>query len=154
MNFLKKGESILFTATYNLSDNNIVNNINTFPVNIEKITNSSNIMAVQSNSCNLKNSSTIYLLENYTLSSYKNNNSKKLGQITWNSLYPNGSSSLISLPSFQKFVVLGASGIFKNVLSVVIDFTNQNRIIYFIGNCNYNIIEMGKNIILDELKKY
>ena len=81
MSFLKQGESILFTASYNLSDNNIVGIINTFPVKIDKITNSSNVMAVQSNSCNLKNSSTIYLLENYTLSSFKNNNTKKLDKL-------------------------------------------------------------------------
>ena len=153
MSFLKEGESILFKGTYNVNDFNVSGNINTISVTIDKIPTSFNIMVAQSTPTNIKNSKDIYLLENYTLSSYKSNNSKKLGEITWNGLYANGQSSNITTPSIQKFVVLGSNGIFKNVTAVFIDFNNPIRIIYFVGFCK-NIIQSSKDMIFNTFKNY
>lgn len=153
MGFLKEGEIVLFTGNYNLSNGNVSGNLDTLSVTIDKIPNSFNILVAQSNAVNLKNSTNIYLLENYTLSSYKSNNSKKIGQISWNGLYPNGQTIFTTLPSIQKFIVLGNNGIFKNVTSVVIDFNNPDRVIYFVGYCK-NIIQTSKDMIFNTLKNY
>ena len=47
----------------------------------------------------------------------------KLGEITYNSLYPDSGSGTTSEPSIQTMTVLGADGIYTGVKSVVMDFT-------------------------------
>ena len=62
--------------------------------------------------------------EVYTWITYNDSSlTKKLGEITYNSLYPDSGSGTISQPSIQTMTVLGANGIYSGVTSVIMDFT-------------------------------
>jgi hypothetical protein len=74
----------------------------------------------------------------FTLSSYKKNCNKKIydkkiGQITWNGLFPDRNSNNYTNPNFLSFTILGGSGIYSKVTKVIIDYTNETRKVYFIG---------------------
>jgi len=73
------------------------------------------------------------LYETYTFSSYKNNFSKKIGQITWNAFYPDNGKNGNTVSKFEQFTILGNSGIYNKVTKIIIDFSNDLRKIYFIG---------------------
>ena len=62
--------------------------------------------------------------ECYTWVTYTDNTlSVKLGQITYDALYPDSGTGSFTLPSIQNMTVLGASGIYANVNEVIMDFT-------------------------------
>ena len=134
--FLNKNEFILFLGSYDTKNRNLVGNISTLPCNISKNKDGYNIRPAQFYYVSDKNRPNIkFLYETYTISSYKDNNlEKKIGEITWNGLYPDNGSEGISKSSIQSFVVLGKSGIYQCVTRVIIDFRKSTeRIIYFIG---------------------
>ena len=134
--FLRKNEYILFLGSYDTKNRNVVENISTLPCNISINKDGYNIRPSQYYYVSDKNTPNVkFLYETYTISSYKNQNlGKKIGEITWNGLYPDNGSGGITSSSIQSFVVLGKSGIYKCVTKVIIDFRKgTERIIYFIG---------------------
>jgi hypothetical protein len=134
--FLHKNEVLLFLGSYDTINRNVVGNISTLPCDISINKDGYNIRPAQYYYVSDKNRPTIkFLYETYTISSYKDNNlEKKIGEITWNGLYPDNGSEGITTSSIQPFVVLGKSGIYKCVTKVIIDFRKgTERIIYFIG---------------------
>jgi len=76
------------------------------------------------------NDTTPYLAEQYTANTFRRNLSR--GQISWAANYPDPSGSIDTSGGVQSFMVMGKSGIYQNVTRVVIDFTNANRLVYFI----------------------
>ncbi len=75
-----------------------------------------------------------YLFDVYSLSSVNEKNQEYLGNCNWQSSFPDtGSSGITKTPIFL-FGVSSATGIYENVIKVVIDFTNVNRIVYLIGS--------------------
>lgn len=75
-----------------------------------------------------------FLFEQYSLASIDTNNGKNifLGNCVWEGSYPNNIGNFTSLSIFC-FGVSAATGIYTGMLKVVIDYSNINRIIYFIG---------------------
>ncbi len=135
-NLLNKCEYVLFTGKYNTINRNVEGNISTLPCEISINPNGYNIRPAQWNYVSDKNRPNIkFLYESYTISSYSDYNlENKIGEITWNGLYPDTGSGGITTTSIKPFVVLGKSGIYKCVNKVIIDFTNgTERIMYFIG---------------------
>lgn len=76
--------------------------------------------------------------DRYILSSYNNYKDKMLGQIEWIGNYltsytnSNGISNNVII---QEFIVTGATGIYKNVSKVIMDFTLATYDVYFIVKC-------------------
>ena len=131
---VKPCEKILFTGTYDTANRVVTNNISTLTVNISKNPGGYNIRPAQWYYVNTLDGPK-FLYENYTISSCKTNDLKKsIGEIHWQGLYPDQSSEGgITTNGIQRFIVEGKSGIYKCVCSVVIDFSNSIRKIYFIG---------------------
>ena len=73
-----------------------------------------------------ESNTTSFISEKYTA------NTLGKGQISWGSNYPSNSGNTAG--GVQNFMVLGKAGIYQNVTRVVIDFTNNMRVVYFIGN--------------------
>ena len=133
MAFLNNGEKILFTGTYDTANRVVTNNISTLTVNVETNPDGYNIRPAQWYYVNTINGPK-FLYENYTISSYKNDLKEKVGEIHWQGLYPDQTSSGgITTNGIQRFIVEGKSGIYRCVCSVVIDFSSSIRKIYFIG---------------------
>jgi hypothetical protein len=62
--------------------------------------------------------------ELYTWATYEDATfKKKLGEISYNCLYPDTGSGTVSAPSIQQMVVLGAQGIYAGVNKIIMDFT-------------------------------
>jgi hypothetical protein len=62
--------------------------------------------------------------ETYTWVTYEDSTLQvKLGEITYDCLYPDSGSGNISAPSIQDMTVLGADGIYAGVKIVTMDFT-------------------------------
>ena len=65
--------------------------------------------------------------EEYTWVTYEDSTLQvKLGEITYNCLYPDSGSANISGPSIQDMTVLGADGIYAGIKVVTMDFTQPN----------------------------
>ena len=61
--------------------------------------------------------------EFYTWATYNDSTfSIKLGEISYNCLYPDNSFGITSSPSIQKMTVVGADGIYSNINQVIMDF--------------------------------
>ena len=64
------------------------------------------------------------LYETYIWVTYEDSTLQvKLGEITYDCLYPDSGSGNISSPSIQNMTVLGADGIYAGVKVVIMDFT-------------------------------
>lgn len=64
--------------------------------------------------------------ETYTWATYEDSTLQvKLGEITYNSLYPDSGSGSVSSASIQDMTVLGADGIYKGVKVVTMDFMDS-----------------------------
>lgn len=135
MSFLKKNEKILFMGSYDTINRNVQGNISTLPVIVDANPGGYNIRPAQWYYINEKDDPIKWLYENYTISSYKDKSRKeKVGEIHWQGLYPDTSSQGgITTKKIERFIVEGKSGIYCNVCSIVIDFENPVRLIYFIG---------------------
>ncbi len=76
-----------------------------------------------------------YLFEIYSLASISENQ-EYLGNCVWQSSYPNIQRlGQTGYPIFE-FGVSSGTGIYENISKVVINFTNQIRVIYLIGPKN------------------
>ena len=118
----------LLTGYYNriFIQPNPNNSIETVPGYIEEYPNNTTIVATESQRIppviTSPNNSLFY--EVYTWITYNDSSlTIKLGEITYNSLYPDSGSGTTSEPSIQTMTVLGADGIYTGVKSVVMDFT-------------------------------
>ena len=118
----------LLTGYYNRNfiKENLDNNINTIPAWIEQYPDNTTIVAADSQRIppviTAPNNALFY--EVYTWVTYNDSSlTIKLGEITYNCLYPDSGTGTITKPSIQTMTVLGADGIYKGVKSVVMDFT-------------------------------
>lgn len=76
-----------------------------------------------------------YIDENYSLSTVDTNDpgSQFLGNCAWQGSYPDfGSIGVTAIPIFC-FGVSSSTGVYSNIVKVVIDFTNKVRVLYFIA---------------------
>ncbi len=129
---LDKGEKIMYEGNYNTADRNVQNNFSTMPFQIDVNQDGINIRTVQWYYLNEKTKPQNNLLyETYILSSF-GKCGKQIGSITFNGFYPDNSTNGITLTKIFKFTVLGTSGIYQRIISVIIDFTNPVRKLYFV----------------------
>ena len=121
--------STLLTGYYNKKNviENPNNNIATTVAWLEQYPNNTTIIAIQS--YRIPASITVAFYEVYTWITYNDYNfTVKLGEITYNSFYPDNGTGI----STQTMTVLGADGIYSGVKSVIMDFTDPSiRIIKF-----------------------
>ena len=137
VNYLDCGERIYFTGTYDIMYFNNEDNYSTVqfftglnPLGYNVLTNE--YKYVHENSM----PSTNFLKETYTIACYEHRMmTKKVGQITFDGLYPDNGSEGITASDMEVFTCLGGIGLFRNVTKVVIDFSCPERTVYFIGLC-------------------
>jgi hypothetical protein len=121
-----------FYGLYNLKHENVQGDYTTLLCKISKNKYGKNILTINSVEVNTKNQpDKHYLNETYTISSYDKEATCKIGQITFQALYPNDNNSTTTSPGIQTFAVLGKNGIYKNVQKIKINYKTENRIIYF-----------------------
>ena len=135
--FVDSNEELLFNGNYLLSDEKIINvNLSVFHCNIFNANHS--VLSIQSYDVDISSvpiSSTIHFLqEQYNIfscvdASYNNT----VGSITFGGLYQNNGDDNVTNPSIHKFNVSNKLGIFNNVNSVIIDYNNNTRHMYFVG---------------------
>jgi hypothetical protein len=118
----------LFTGYYNTAfiEQNPVNGLLSLPAFLDKYPNALTILEVSSNRLlpvvTAPNTPLFY--ENFTWATYEDATFKnKLGEMTYDCLYPDTGSGIISAPSIQQMVVLGAQGIYAGVNKIIMDFT-------------------------------
>ncbi len=129
---LDSGEKIIYYGTYDVTKRNIQNNFSTLEFNIDINEDGQNIRTVQSYYLNEKSNPNVNLLyETYILSSF-GVCGKQIGSITFNGFYPDSGTSGLSQTFIYKFTVLGVSGIYSKVSSVIIDFSSPVRKMYFV----------------------
>jgi hypothetical protein len=74
-----------------------------------------------------------FVFENYALTTIDDKTNSYLGMCIWQGSYPDvGSLGITTTPIFG-FQVVTASGVYTGIRRVVIDFTNVNRVLYFVG---------------------
>jgi hypothetical protein len=131
---LSSKDTVLFTGSYNINEENAQGIVVTFPCGISINESGSNILSAESQSVNKKGEpKQKYLYETYTVASYDKHN-KKIGQITWNGLYQDvDSKGNTTSNSVEKFALTSSDGIYKKVKSVIIKFNYPSRKIYFVG---------------------
>ncbi len=129
---LDSGEKIIYFGTYDTAKRNVQNNFSTLPFRIDINEDGQNIRTVQWYYLNEKSNPDINLIyETYILSSF-GVCGKQIGSITFNGFYPDlGTGGLTKTP-IHKFTVLGVSGIYNKVSSVIIDFSSPIRKMYFV----------------------
>lgn len=133
MSLLNKNDIILFKGSYNKDAGSISGPILAFPVQIDANPNGTNIMPVNYFYYYLKDSTTKYVSESYQIASYGSDGKTKIGEISFEATYPDQSQSGVSSPGTEKFIVTGKSGIYLKICDVLIDFTNNTRVISFVG---------------------
>ncbi len=144
-NFIKSHEEIKFTATYNVTQS-IRNPTNDkYSGSTGKVTQVDGVDGFSFINNSYQNNDTgipgapRYIFEVYSLSSV-GVNQEYLGNCVWQSSYPNIQSlGQTGYPIFE-FGVSSKTGIYESVNKVVIDFTNEVRVIYLIGHkkhCNF-----------------
>ncbi len=136
--YIGPNEEVKFIGTYNI--NNIVSN----PGNND-YSGADGLITDVAGVCGLSQISNTYvytttqlvgsprfLFENYALTSVDDNKGF-LGNCIWQgALQDTGSFGFTDTPIFA-FPVSGTSGIYSGIIRVVINFTNENRVLYFIG---------------------
>ncbi len=129
---LDKGEKIMYEGFYNIVERTIENNFSTMLFQIDVNPDGNNIQTVQWYYLGEKSISEDNLLyETYILSSF-GKNGKQIGSITFNGFYPDKGSDGITKTLIYKFTVLGTSGIYQRITSVIVDFTDHIRKLYFV----------------------
>lgn len=136
------GETVLFSATYNLNDlsaislgtdNSVYGFVNMPLIGRRRLVTSMYNMSSYGAS-SLPPTTTVeqfYLAEQYMATTATSNGLPR-GQISWAATYPH-SASVNTDASVIEFMVTGKSGIYSAVNRVVIDFTDSNiRRVYFI----------------------
>ena len=132
---LARTEKFLYIATYN------VNTFSTYEynensaygfVNLNFVRGIANPNSLTTSIYNVYSLGTSLSNTTEFVSKQYNVNTLGKGQISWTANYPSGSGNTAG--GVQDFMVTGKSGIYNNVTRVVIDFNNDNRIVYFICN--------------------
>ena len=118
----------LITGYYNIDISNTYpkSRFTSLPAFIDKYPNSLTVVAAESiNVIPVATAPfTPLLYEFYTWATYNDNTfSIKLGEISYNCLYPNSDLGITSSPSIQKMSVVSANGIYSGVNQVIMDFT-------------------------------
>ncbi len=139
---LEPNQQIKFVGSYDVTKRNIQNNgiTSTVPTDISVNPAGYNLREVQSFKLNDLNLPDInFLNETYSITSWKliplTPLNKILGEINFTGLYDNGNQSgTVTGNSVQKFNVNSSSGIYLGITNVIIDFTNNPRVVYFIGD--------------------
>jgi hypothetical protein len=130
---ISSGDQLLFTGTYN-KDNFLDGDVIKIPVLLESYPTNKNILIL-----NYPNSlfpatqveSATVITEQYNLTSWSSADySVQEGYIIWGNNSPYGDSQSTSQSAIL-LPVLAAGGIFSGITNVAIDFTEDNRILYF-----------------------
>jgi hypothetical protein len=121
-----------FCGIYTLKNENVQGDYTTLPCKITANKCGKNVLSINSVELNTQQQpNNHYLNETYTITSYDKEEKHKLGQITFQSLYLNTNNSIVTANGTQEFVVLGKSGIYKNVRKIKILYDSVYRFIYF-----------------------
>jgi hypothetical protein len=134
LNLISSCDQLLFTGTYN-RNNFFYGDGNTTPVLLESYPKTENTLNIPytlfpATPVGLP----VMITEQYNLTSWSEDYSMQEGYIIWGNTYPNGDSEYTSQPAIL-FPVLAADGIFSRVTKVAIDYTEDNRILYFYASC-------------------
>ncbi len=139
IDYIDDDEEVLYNGNYSLASEIISSDnlhISYFNFNLDISQNTYNVITATWNYVDLDNTNTTHFLqETYVISSYSDNNyTNKLGSITFSGLYKNNNvDNGNTSATIEKFEVLGTNGIYSNISSVIIDFTNApNRNIYLL----------------------
>lgn len=143
---MSNDEYIDFIGYYDVKSGNVKNNIHTSSCNIIKNNYGYNIKTTQF--YHVKDNQCVpvkkFTNEVYNITSYSQSETEKeIGMISFGGLYQCKSENI-----FVKFNVISSSGIYKNVASVIVDFSVNLRKIYFLKNkpkCDIKIIKKIKN---------
>jgi len=132
--FVSNCDKLLFTGTYNVNDANYGDG-DTVDVNISCLQGDFSVMNVPSvsfNSIPQDPSSVLFLTEVYNLTTWSPNLINQIGFISWTNSYPNpGTSNNVTSIPIVSFAVSAKSGFYSKVDKVIIDYTNQIRVMYF-----------------------
>ncbi len=74
-----------------------------------------------------------FMFENYALTTIDDKTNQYVGMCIWQGSYPEAGSQGITATSIFGFPVVTTSGAYDGIVRVVIDFSNENRVLYFIG---------------------
>ena len=136
LDVLSHSERVLFTGWYNLSDRNLQCNVSTIPMTLDINLCGYNVLVDIYTPNQDKSKPPVQLtLRNETISSFDSTN-VRIGQISTVNVYiePRNTANVTN-PSIQVFDVQSASGIYKNVKKVIIDYRLEPRYVYFVGKC-------------------
>ncbi len=84
----------------------------------------------------LPDNSQEFMTEYYNLTSFSQNLQKQCGYISFTNTYPSD-IVITSIPALE-FPVAAKNGIYEYVDKVIIDYTNDIRVIYFFRKCRSN----------------
>ena len=116
---------LLFTATYNVKDFYV----DAVSVNIGLLPNSTSVMNVPFTLFKATPTSQEFIHEDYQLTTYSSDLSKQYGYIGAVNSYP--SSTEITTEPVVKFAIAAKNGLYKCVTELIIDYTNEVRVMYF-----------------------
>ena len=117
---------LLFTATYNVREFYF----DAVSVKIGLLPSSKSVMNVPFTIFKDRPDSQEFLHEDYQLTTYSSDLSKQYGFISAENSYPN-SSDLITTQPVVKFAVGAKDGFYKCVTDLIVDYTNEDRVMYF-----------------------
>ncbi len=128
-------EKVLFTGTYDINNRNLQGNISTIPINLSINPNGLTIINSLSYRSQDKSLPPLKFIErDATISTWTNTSLEtRIGQITMNAFYKDDTTGEIVSSTIQEYTVDGVFGVFSKVNRVILDFTNNPRVIYFIG---------------------
>lgn len=139
------GEKVLFTGIYDLNEFGDVitpgSNGQFVPakINLPELDDSYSTIGIDYyNGFTALLGSPEFITEVYNLATYTSNLEKREGLLVWTGTYPNITSGPgITIASIQPFEIETKSGIYTEVIKVIIDFRQPTiRTLYFIGNCS------------------
>jgi len=131
---IQYNEIILFTGTYNI--NSQVNNGITATILTQIEANPDGYNPLVDNYYNSSDGlipPNNLLLEYNNIASYLRDFKTKIGQIQYTALYLNNGQENITTEPFILYEVNNASGIYSEVYKVILDASQDQRILYFIG---------------------
>lgn len=131
---LNHDECVRFRGSYNKTNFVVNGNVVAVDTNICKNKDGYNLCSfvfdyVKGN----KETDPIFTLETYTITSFNTDLTKQKGVITITNLYNDTGSGGVSTGGIVAFNVLGGNGIYSEIKTVIIDFNNTERQLYFCG---------------------
>jgi hypothetical protein len=128
---------LLFTASYNSNEfgsDPASGSYFTVPLNVSVLPNSYSLAYIPSpfvlQQAQKPPNSPTFLPETYNFTTWSSDLKQQLGFIQSTNLYPNGNDFYTTL-TYVQFAVAAKNGIYKCVSTVVIDYTQPVRVIYF-----------------------